>query len=596
MDEATEFLARYHEELSYLRSAGQSFAARHPKVAARLELDREGSADPHVERLIESFAFLTARLQRRFDAEFPEFTEALLGLLYPSLVHPIPPMTVAHLAADPARGKLTSGYEMPRGTQLFAQTDEGLTCRFQTTYPVTLWPLEIVAAGFTSRAHFDCLDRRPDVLSVLRLRLESRGATYSDLELGQLRFHLNGPSHVTSILYDLIFRHCTGVALHDRDTGKTVFLPSSALRPVGFGDHGEDEEVIPCDRASHPAYRILQEYFWLPEKFLFFDLLGLERNPSTADLDILLLFDAPVPRRLLITPDTFALGCTPIVNLFPRTSEPIRVDETRTEYRLVPDARRERTTEIHSILSVSSSSNPAESSRSLRPLYGATGHTQSGDAFWYARRSMTERPHASGTDVHLSFVDLAFNPSRPPMETAFAHLLCTNRDLATQLNENSLLQCEEPGPIAYIRCLRRPTPPGYPPLGGSSRWALISNLRLNSLSLTEGHDALESLRRILELYSLSGSAAVQRQIAGIASMSVRKVMRRRPSGLANEAHWQSLRRGYRVTLGFEPAVFADGGTQLFVQVLERFFQLYVETNSFVEVALATPDDRRPVPL
>jgi type VI secretion system protein ImpG len=601
MDEATEFLARFHEELAYLRSAGQSFAARHPKIAERLQLDREGSADPHVERLIESFAFLTARLQRRFDADFPEFTEALLGLLYPSLVHPIPPMTVACIAADPARGKLTSGYTIARRTQLFAQTADGLTCRFQTAYPVTLWPLEVVSASFVARNSFDFLDARPEILSVLRLQLESRGATFADLELQQLRFHLNGPANVTGHLYDLIFRHCTGIALYDRVTGKSVFLPASSLRPVGFGDNasdhvGDTEEVIPSAPESHPAYRLLQEYFWLPEKFLFFDLLGLDRNPSTQDLDILLLLDAPAPRRLLLTPDTFALGCTPIVNLFPRTSEPIRVDETRAEYRLVPDARRERTTEVHSILAVSSSSNPAEASRTLRPIYGAAGSTLPGDAFWYARRSMTERAEASGTDLHIAFVDLAFNPSRPPMETAFAHLLCTNRDLATQLTENSLLQSEEPGPIASIRCLYRPTPPGYPPLGGASRWALLSNLRLNSLSLTDGPNALDALRKILELYSLSGSAAIQRQIAGIASLSVRKVMRHRPSGLAREAHWQSLRRGYRVTLGFAPNTFANGGTHLFAAVLERFFQLYVETNSFVEVTVAPPDDRRSIPL
>lgn len=412
MDDQLESIAAFRDELNYLREAGQSFAIKHPKLAERLELSREGSADPHVERLIESFAFLTSRVQRRLDSEFPEFTSALLGLLYPNLVNPIPPMTLARIVADPARGKLTAGYEIPRHTSLFAQAADGLTCRFQTAYPVTLWPLEVVEAEFTNKARFDFLDSDNRIANVFRLRLESKGATFSDLEIKRLRFHLNGNSHLTDRLYELLFRNCIGIALHDRTTGRAVSLPLSNLRAVGFE---ADEEVIPYPIESHPGYRLLQEYFWLPEKFLFFDIVGLDRNPSTSDLDILFLFDCAPRERLIITRSTFALGCTPIVNLFPRTSEPIRIDHTKTEYRLVADARREHTTEIHSIISVSSSSNPAEKSRQLHPFYSTFGTDDSQqNAFWYARRALTERAGVTGTDIFLSFVDLAFNPSLPP--------------------------------------------------------------------------------------------------------------------------------------------------------------------------------------
>src|SRR6185437_8866615 len=248
MDDRTESVAAFRDELNYLREAGQSFAHQHPKLAERLELSREGSADPHVERLIESFAFLTSRIQRRLDSEFPEFTSALMGLLYPNLVNPIPPMTLARIVADPARGKLTAGYDLPRHTKLFAQTAEGLTCRFQTAYPVTLWPLEVVDAEFTSKARFDFLDSDSRIASVLRLRLESRGATFSDLEIGQLRFHLNGNSHLTGRLYEMLFHNCIGIALHDRVSGRSVPVPISNLRPVGFEP---DEEVIPYPLQSH---------------------------------------------------------------------------------------------------------------------------------------------------------------------------------------------------------------------------------------------------------------------------------------------------------------------------------------------------------
>jgi len=575
MDDRSAALAAFREELDYLRIAGQSFARQHPKIAERLELSRDGSSDPHVERLIESFAFLTSRIQRRLDGEFPEFTTALLGLLYPNLTDPIPPMTIARIVADSARGKLTTGYTVPRHTELFAQTSNGLTCRFRTAYPATLWPLQVVEADFVPKARFDFLDANVQTSSVLRLRLESRGATFSDLELTRLRFHLNGASHITGLLYQLLFGHCTGIVLHDRATNHFVALPLSSLRPVGFGP---DDDVIPYPRQSHPAYRILQEYFWLPEKFLFFDLSGLDRNPSIVDLDILFLFDTRPREHIPLTIDTFALGCTPVVNLFARTSEPIRLDHTRTDYRIVPDARREPTTEVHSIIAVSSTANPTDESRRLRPFYSTAGSASPGDAFWYARRILTERAGLSGTDVLLSFVDLSFNPNLPPSETVFAHLLCTNRDLAQQLPENARLQTEEPGPISHMHCLLKPSPSGYPPLGGPSRWALISNLSLNSLSLSNDPASLEAFKKILSVYCLSNSTATQRQIDSIEKMTVRKVTRRRG------AHpWKSFKRGYEAKLSFNSNLLDHQSSFLFTQVLKSFIVLYAPLGSFIDV-------------
>src|SRR5205809_901704 len=89
MTDQEDFLRYYHGELTYLRRMGAIFAERYPKLAGRLELSPHDCADPHIERLLESFAFLTARIQRRLDGEFPEFTSALLGVLYPHLLNSI---------------------------------------------------------------------------------------------------------------------------------------------------------------------------------------------------------------------------------------------------------------------------------------------------------------------------------------------------------------------------------------------------------------------------------------------------------------------------------------------------------------------------
>ena len=591
MDDRAEFLAAYRSELMYLREAGQGFARRHPKVAERLELSTDGSSDPHVERLIEAFAFLTARIQRRVDAELPEFTSALLGVLYPNLANPIPPMSIARLVADRGRRELESGYEVPRKTALFSQTVDGLSCRFQTAYPVKLWPIEVLDAGLISKSNFDFLDNSSRVASVLRVQLAAKGPSFTRMKLDRLRFYLYGDSYLTGRLYELLFDHCLGVALYDPETHRAVRLPRESLRQVGFA---ADEEVIPYPPQAHPGYRLLQEYFWLPEKFLFVDLLNLNLNTSETSLEILFLLDVEQRQRLAISRNTFALGCTPIINLFNRTSEPIRVDHTKTEYRLVPDQRRERTMEVHSVRSVSDSTNPAQESRFLRPLYAfggvgsANGEKAAGEkhAYWYARRAFTERADMSGTDVYLSFVDMAFNPAEPPANTAYAHLLCTNRDLASQLPENALLQTEEPGPIGHIHCLRKPTVTGYPPLGGSSRWALISNLSLNYLSLGEDAASLDAFRKILQLYSLSGAAEIQQQINGIRAMSSRTITRR-----IGGSSWKHFCQGYQVRLTFDEDCFTAQSAYLFASVLQQFLSLHSGINSFTELAIGSVQRR-----
>src|SRR5579863_6500000 len=182
----------YSRELSYLRKAGGEFAKRYPKIAQRLELAGGSSADPQVERLLESFAFLTARIQRDIESEFPEVTSALLGVLYPQFLNPVPSLAIAQFVVDPTQGKITSGYDVKKHTALFAETLEALPCRFRTCYPVVLWPVEVSYAGFESTDQFDFLDQRPRIATVLRLRIQMQAGSLKELTLKQLRFHLSG--------------------------------------------------------------------------------------------------------------------------------------------------------------------------------------------------------------------------------------------------------------------------------------------------------------------------------------------------------------------------------------------------------------------
>lgn len=568
-------LRYYTEELTYLRSMGREFARNYPKVADRLDLQDGHPADPHVERLIESFALLTGRIRHEMDAEFPQITSSLLGILYPQLTQPIPPTAIARFGIDAQRGKFTTGHLVPKHTSLFAYGSQGVTCRFRTCYPVTMWPVAILETAVEPPAKYDFLASDPTVASVLRLRIGASAGSLADLELNTLRFYLDRHAGPAYILYELLFSALTGIMLVPEGSGKPVSLATSALSPVGFAD---DDDIIPYPSHAHPGYRLIQEYFQFPEKFLFIDLNGLGRHSSNKVFDVLFLLKSAPRQRLHLSNETFALGCVPIANLFPRTTEPVRLDQRQLYYRVVPDIRREHTTEIHSIVSVSGSMNPLEETRQYQPFYSFRhpGKNRTSQTYWQSRRMPTGREDLPGTDVYLSFLDLDFQPSEPPSEVIFAHALCTNRWLATQIPPGAKLQMEDVGPVT-VTCLNRPTPPVYPPLGGPTVWQLISNLSLNYLSLT-GAEGRDGFREMLRLYCFGDQPSHYQQIQGIRDMATRGTTLR----IGKDA-WRGFCAGTEVTLTFDESLYVGGGAFLFATVLRHFLAMYASIESFTQL-------------
>jgi type VI secretion system protein ImpG len=585
-DPSAELLRYYWQELTYLKRMGVLFARRHPEVAARLELEADGTTDPHVERLVECFAFLTGRLQRDIDNDFPEIAAEFLNLLHPHYLHPVPSMTVARFEVDPERGKLTTGFEIPAQTPLFAHGEtapsspsarQPLVCRFRTCYPVTLWPVEIVDAAFESADDHPALDGR-GVASVLRLRIATRADPLAELAIDRVRVHLHGDRLLVAALYEILFGRARGVALVPDGDRPPRFLPAEAILPVGFG---VDDEVLPYPHRSQPAYRLLHEYFVFPEKYHFFDLEGLAGAGAATRLDLLFLLDEAPDLPVGVGRENFLLGCTPVVNLFSRISEPIRIDQRRWEYRLVPDQRHERTTEVYRVLAVHGTGETADSTREYRPFFSFDHQMERADhrTFWHARRLPTALPDAKGTDVHLSFVDLDFRPDLPPSEAVYARCLCTNRELAEQLPAGGLLQTDAAMPVGRIQCLRKPSQVIWPPLGGQSLWRLVSHLSLNHLSLAEGAASVKALREILKLYSFSEEAAVEHQVLALQDLAAKKTVRR----IGADA-WRGFCRGTEVTVVLDEDLIGSAGF-LLGAVLNRFFALYGTTNHFTQTVV-----------
>lgn len=573
-----DLLVYYQRELRTLRALGGEFASAYPKVAGRLDLGAEASADPQVERLIESFAFLTARIQRTIDDDFPIIPEHMLAVLYPHLTTPLPSMSIARIDPDPTQGALTTGHVVPRGTRLFAETAQGVACRFRTAYETVLWPVRVSKVAAGSADTFPALGTL-DAAAVIAVRIEATGAAPLDaLPLESLRFCLGGDDLTSARLYELLGRALSAVVVVPGDeTVPSATLPPGAVVPVGFGDN---EAVLPDPPQAHPGYRLLQEYFAFPEKYLFVDVTGLAGALRGRSFDLLFLLREAPGKTAHIDSRCFQLGCTPVINLFDRVSEPVRIDQTALEYRLIPDLRWEPITEIHSIQSLSSSTDPREEAAILAPYFSCSHAEQAARAWYVARRVPSGRAGVPGTDMVLSFVDLDFKPARPAEQSVYAHLLCTNRGLAEQVPAGAFLQPDQPLPKREIVLLRRPTSQVQPPMDGETLWRLVSHLSLNHLSLDGTPQGLRAFREILRLYGVPGRTGFAQQIDGIVAMEVTRAVRR-----IGAAPWRGFVQGRAVSLTFDEGAFIGSSAYMLGAVISRFLALHAGINSFTQLTI-----------
>jgi len=575
----------YVNELTYLRHAGNEFAQAHPKLARRLELGRDGSADPHVERLIESFAFLTARIQREIAADFPLIPAALLGTLYPHLTAPVPSVAIARFDTDPAHSRSVMGVEVPRGTALYATAEDGLTCRFRSSAPVTLWPLAIGALDLLSPFALKAAAGEAERLgaaAVLRLRLTCQGnRDFAEMAPQRLRLFIDADHATAETLYELLGHRVAGVLAVPPEGDGPPRRTRIGIEPVGFSP---DEALLPHPDTAHQGYRLLQEYFLFPEKFLFVDLVNLPPLGPGKAIDLVFLLTRRPPGGLLLAADTLRLGCTPIINLFPRTSEPIRLDHTQVEYRLVPDIRWERATEIHTILKVSDTAAPNGPDRAVLPFFSTTHPPTRGerDCYWMARRQPTGRPDLPGSEILLSFKDLGLDPAQPASPVLFAHTLCTNRGAAEQIGPGTALTMERAAPVASIVCHTRPTPQLAAPEDGETLWRLVSHLSLNHLSLAGGTDSLEGLKEILRLYGGRQGSLGPQVIDALTGLTTRRVVRR----IGADA-WRGFCRGTEITLAVDDRALGSA-LYLFSAVLSHFLGLYCGVNLFTQLRVTTP--------
>jgi type VI secretion system protein ImpG len=588
-----ELLEYYERELTYLRQMGGDFARKYPRVAGRLLLNEDSCGDPHVERLLEGFAFMAARVHRRMDDDFPQLSEALLNLLYPSYLRPIPAMTIVECLPDPAQGKKTAGLTVPKGTQLVSRaTVDKLAVRFRTAYDVTLWPFRVTEAEWRQPER---LARQPrastgqQAVAAARLRLTCLpDVSFTGLPLKKLRWYLSGDSGVVYPLYEMLAANCIEIQIHELLGEKRVLtLGPENLSMVGF-ETGEN--VLPFNRRSMDGHRLLQEYFTLPEKFLFFDIDGLDVL-SDADfgreVDLVLLFsrfERPERQQVLelgVNERTFRLSCTPAINVFNQTAEPIQLKHTRVSYTVVPDARQSEVMEVYSIDEVVATNPQLRETTTLEPIHAYRHVTRKDNkiAYWSATRKANELGERMPSLVHLSIVDLNSEFTDPEADVLTVRCTCTNFDLPSRLTYGTSDGDFEASGFAsakQITALRRPTRSYDPPDGVGQLWRLISHLSLNYLSLSE--EGRGALQEILRLHNFTDSNFLENQIEAVSSLKTSPHF-----AMVASDYGLSPARGVAVEMELDEQQFTGGSAYLFAAVLDRFLAGYASMNSFTQL-------------
>ena len=598
-------LEYYNRELQHLREMGQEFAREYPGAARRLGLDAPEPSDPYVERLLEGFSFLAARVQLKLDAQFPLFTQHLLEMVYPHYLAPTPSMAVVRIEPTLSEGALAEGFTIERDTPLRTILGKGqrTPCEYRTSQDVTLWPLEIQDVEYFTHA-LDVPGIR-DVKAGFRLRLKATaGLKFDALALDRLQLYLHGADELPMRLY----RHmlADAVAVVAQPVGQPPewreVLDAGAVRSLGFD---EEQALLPNGPRSFEGYRLLHEYFAFPQRYSFVEIAGLApavRRCKDDQLDLIVLFRASDTRlENAISASHVALFCTPAINLFPKHADRIHVTDRDTEFHVVPDRNRPLDLEVYDVTQVVGHGTAAEDEEQFLPFYASKDVTRhlGHEAFFTVRREprmLSSKQRRDGTragylghEVYLTLVDGKAAPFSTSLKQLDVTTRVTNRDLPLLLamgGGRSDFSLQTGAPWESIRCLAGPTWPRTSHARGETAWRLISHLSLNYLSLldTDPKRGAAALRDLLSLYADVGRAEIGKQVEGVRSVESRSITRRLPvEGPL------TFGRGLEIAVTFDETAFEGVGVFLLGAVLESFFAKYVSINSFTETVIRTVD-------
>jgi type VI secretion system protein ImpG len=563
----------YQDELSYLRELGKEFAAAYPAIAPMLA---ETGGDPDVERLLEGVAFLTGKVRQKIDDELPEVIHSVAALLFPHYVRQIPSTSIVQF--QPLPNVVREKVLVSRGAEVGSVQVEETSCRFRTTQDVELLPLSVEDVR---------VDTGAQLAQTLRIEVKvTGGAALSALEMSRLRFYIHGERRLQDDLRLWVGAHLDSVAYATVDSGghdtAVLSLPARTVKLAGFAD---DEALIPYPNTVYPGYRLLQEYFCLPQKFAFFDLTGLDKLPTDQLGDrfaILLSFKDGLPTGTRVSKENLRLFCTPVVNLFSHTADPVKPDLTKFEYLVRPSGGNPDAYEIYSVDKVTGIARRT-SQRVNIPTFFSFEHELDKDA---SNDAVFHQAHlrpatiGDGVDVYLSFGTPQDAGAIPEFDVISVEATCTNRQYTAQLKVGDISVATATSPaVATFKNLIGVTQPLPPPVGRELQWRVLAHMAMSYRSIVE----LEVLRSTVDIYNFQAihdrqaARANQLRMAAIRDISVRPTDR---------LYRGAPVRGVRADVELDENGFSgEGEMYLFASILSEMLASYVSLNSFTQLSV-----------
>ncbi len=590
-----------------MREMGREFADHFPKVAGRLGMEGLECADPYVERLLEGFSFLAARVQLKIEEEFPAFCQNLLEMVYPDYLAPLPSMAVVQFQPDLGDSGLASGFKLGQGTILRSGLGPNMqiACEYRTAHEVELFPVTVEDAGYLgTRAAMASLGIKPgkQVAAGVRISMKAaKGVDISDLQIKSLPIYLAGSGTIPMALYEQILGSVCGFSIvaGTKKNRQVTTLSTDQVQPLGFE---REQALLQYRSRSFEGYRLLREYFAFPERYRFVNFTGLDKalkQMSGQSFDLVVhLKNRENDLENVVDKNHFLPFCTPAINLFPKRADRISLNQKDHEFHIVADRSRPMDFEVCQVLEVVGYGAHTDDQQPFLPFYGLKdSHIAAEHAAFFAinrkPRLLSSKQHARGSrsaylgqEIFISLVDASERPYRTDLVQLGIKTLCSNRDLPMQIplgqKEGDFI-LEVNAPVETIRCVAGPTRPTALGTTGDYAWRLINHLSLNFLSLIDDDrdEGAAALREILHLYS-EGNTINERHVNAIVSVNAKAVTRRLP--IPGPI---SFGRGLEITLELDESGFEAGGMYLFGSVLNEFFRKYVSINHMTETIVMT---------
>jgi len=575
-----ELLPYYEKQLQEFGQQSRAFADKYPKIAQRLSLNQEQIDDPHIERLIQAFSLIAARIDKKLADSYDIFTRSLFEVMFPQYLRHFPACSVVSFEDLNKQKQLTDVHIIPKGTTLKSRSFKGVQCEFNTSAEVKLLPIQLESLSFQTNpsAHIHLNQN-----ATLNLKFELLNPAKNWLKNEKLPIYLDAISNFPLQVLDDIFHKETSFSL--RINHKVVAI-KNPFEVMGFD---ENESLLPVDQHTHHAYRLLIEYFCFPEKFSYLNLnldflkLLKEENLSfevQIHLKLNLNDQAIIRNYSELNVANFKLFTSPVVNLFEKQAEPQKINHKNLEYPLMTDAHHPEFYQVYSIVEMNLIREKSNQDQVVYPIlpFFAMSHYHGDDIqFFYALNPTVLQNQY--VETGYSIISKQLEPHSIKSDFVSCKLLCSNRELPHEAlgQSNNVLNLNDSTVARRALVLKRPTAPFQFEKNKNEQWRIISHLSLNTLALMKG-DAVSHIKELLELYNLPKSKENHLIIDAI-----KKIEFEITNKLVEAKPFPMFVRGVKVLMDVDVQVFRGHSLYIFSELISHIFNLKVQMNSFVDV-------------